>query len=118
MARRKAIAQASMERHEEPFYPMRSSDSLPTVRPGHPNKDGSKLAGVNYKRAVLDLKRGLANEEWDLSQVELNGSRPKYKDLVDSYGELFVLLGYMTLFASAFPLGPAVALLNSIFDSR
>ena len=107
-----------MERHEEPVSPTKSSDNL-TSMSGYVKRGNTRLGlSLSFKRPVLDLKRGLTNEEWDLQQVELNGIREKYKDLVDSYGELFVLLGYITLFASAFPLGPAIALVNSIFDSR
>jgi hypothetical protein len=73
---------------------------------------------ISFKRPVLELKKGISDKQWELQQVELNAIRNDFKDLVDSYGEIFVLLSFITLFASAFPLGPLIALVNSIFDSR
>lgn len=73
---------------------------------------------LSFKRPVLELKKGISEHQWELQQVELNSLRIGFVDLVDFYGESFVLLGFITLFASAFPLGPIIALVNSIVDSR
>lgn len=77
-----------------------------------------KKPEILLSRSVMDCKRGLAQDYWELSHVELNGIRNSFKDLVDSYGETFVLLSFITLFAAAFPIGPLLALLCVIIDIR
>lgn len=71
-----------------------------------------------FRRPVLDCKSGLTNDNWELSQVELNGLMIKYNDLIDSYGDLFVLLSFITLFAAAFPFGPLVAIFTNILENK
>jgi hypothetical protein len=73
---------------------------------------------IILSRAVMDCKKGMTQDYWELSLVELNGIRNSFKDLVDSYGETFVLLSYITLFAAAFPLGPVIALVYVIIEIR
>jgi hypothetical protein len=51
----------------------------------------------------------------DLLEEEV--SKPEY-DLNADYLEIVIQYGYVTMFVVAFPLAPALALLNNIFESR
>jgi hypothetical protein len=51
-------------------------------------KNPSELDPI-YRRPVLDCKTGQnSDKNWELSQVELNGSKSEQKDLIDYYGDV------------------------------
>lgn len=53
-----------------------------------------------------------------MSQVEVEGSTPKYEGTFDDYLEMFIQFGYVTLFSSAYPLAGLCALLNNLIEVR
>jgi len=67
------------------------------------------------------LKRNMkkAGEETDnLPQWEKESKKPKFPGTFDEYSEMIIQFGYITLFASAFPVAPLMALLNNIVEIR
>lgn len=57
----------------------------------------------------------------DVDSIELNSLRLDFdpeNELINYYAEGFIDIGYIILFAAAFPLGPAVALLMNILEIR
>lgn len=109
----KAEGQVSMQRYEELKMEESNRGFMQKLIPSKP-----PVSNIKFKRPVLDCKNGLSKDYWELSHVELNATRVNFRDLIDSYGEMFVLLGFITLFAAAFPFGPALALLLNIVDTR
>jgi hypothetical protein len=67
------------------------------------------------------LKRSLkkAGEETDgLPQWERESKKPKFPGTFDEYSEMIIQFGYITLFASAFPIAPLMALMNNVVEIR
>ena len=55
-----------------------------------------------------------------MDAVELNSLKEDFtiEQLIDYYAEGFIDLGYISLFAAAFPLGPVIALISQIIEVR
>jgi len=71
------------------------------------------------KRPVLNCKKGAAEvDKWDLMRVELNGMKSRNDDFNDDYGQMLIQYGYITMFASAFPVGPIISFIANILDCR
>jgi anoctamin-8 len=79
---------------------------------------GKYIRDASYKRQVLDCNRGITKEQWNLDDIELNGQRFPFIDAVDYYSEMIIQFGFITMFAAAFPLGPALALLSNLAEIR
>ncbi|KAL4481466.1 hypothetical protein ABPG74_007555 [Tetrahymena malaccensis] len=94
--------------------------------------DISKEDMKNLSRAVISLQEG---EEVkgdkndpnptiklikyiDVDSIELNSLRQEFLDTVNFYADGFIDLGYITLFASAFPIGPFIALIMNSLEIR
>eukprot|EP00741_Cyanophora_paradoxa_P024339 tig00000053_g23503.t1 len=54
----------------------------------------------------------------DLTQIERQSNMPDYDGLFADYNEMIIQFGYVTLFASGFPLAAVLALLNNIVELR
>ncbi|EGR27499.1 transmembrane protein 16k, putative [Ichthyophthirius multifiliis] len=52
----------------------------------------------------------------DIDSVELNALRVDFTDTVSLYADSFIDIGYITLFASAFPIGPMISLLMNTLE--
>jgi hypothetical protein len=64
----------------------------------------------NLKKAGEDTK--------ELPQWERESKKPKFPGTFDEYSEMIIQFGYITLFASVFPLAPLMALINNIIEIR
>ena len=55
-----------------------------------------------------------------MDAVELNSLKEDFtiEQLIDYYAEGFIDLGYISLFAAAFPLGPVIALISQIIEVK
>jgi len=51
-------------------------------------------------------------------RVELNGMKSRNDDFNDDYGQMMIQYGYITMFASAFPIGPIISFIANILDCR
>jgi len=60
----------------------------------------------------------IEDPEATLPQWELDGKLSPYQGTFDEYSEMVIQFGYVTLFASAFPLAPFLAVLNNIVEIR
>lgn len=54
----------------------------------------------------------------DVDSIELNSLRGELFDTVNFYADGFIDLGYITLFASAFPIGPFIGLMMNSLEIR
>ena len=52
----------------------------------------------------------------DIDSVELNSLRIDFVGTVNYYADSFIDIGYITLFAAAFPIGPIIALLMNALE--
>eukprot|EP00742_Colponemidia_sp_Colp-10_P013457 GILJ01015198.1.p1 GENE.GILJ01015198.1~~GILJ01015198.1.p1 ORF type:complete len:1337 (+),score=187.94 GILJ01015198.1:75-4085(+) len=79
----------------------------------------SKLKRLKSPRLVVD--RSGANvkiERWNLDQVELTFRMESFNGLVDDYSEGLIQFGFLTMFASAFPLAPLIAFVENLVVIR
>ena len=54
----------------------------------------------------------------DVDSIELNSLRGDFLDTVNFYSDGFIDLGYITLFAAAFPVGPFICLIINSIEIR
>ncbi|CAD8128142.1 unnamed protein product [Paramecium sonneborni] len=74
------------------------------------------------KRAVLKIhekgKPPTLEMNLDADQVELNNLKLNYEGTLGYFMEGIIDLGYITLFAAAFPIGPAIAVVANVTEIR
>ncbi|CAD8209485.1 unnamed protein product [Paramecium octaurelia] len=74
------------------------------------------------KRAVLKIhekgKPPTLEMNLDADQVELNNLKLNYEGTLGYFMEGIIDLGYITLFAAAFPIGPAIAVVANVAEIR
>jgi len=68
------------------------------------------------RRASAMLADG--TEEGGLSEEAAQAMLPEYPGVIDDYAEMIIQLGYVNLFAAAFPFMAALALLNNLVEIR
>ncbi|EGR31635.1 transmembrane protein, putative [Ichthyophthirius multifiliis] len=81
-----------------------------------------------YSRTILYLQKDedqknnnpplLIVNKIDADSVELNSIRSDFFGTINQYADSFIDLGYITLFAAAFPIGPMIALLMNTLEIR
>eukprot|EP00002_Diphylleia_rotans_P015054 TRINITY_DN2915_c0_g1_i1.p1 TRINITY_DN2915_c0_g1~~TRINITY_DN2915_c0_g1_i1.p1 ORF type:complete len:880 (-),score=169.88 TRINITY_DN2915_c0_g1_i1:2382-5021(-) len=58
------------------------------------------------------------DDEIHLNEYDKQSVHPSYESTFDDYNEMIIQYGYVTLFAAAFPLAPAIALFNNLIEIR
>ncbi|KAM3134186.1 hypothetical protein pb186bvf_013704 [Paramecium bursaria] len=84
-----------------------------------------KFTFETAKRAVLCLQKNILNnnsiegkleENLDVDSVELNGLKLNFEGTLNYFMEGILDLGYITLFAAAFPIGPVIAVVANVVE--
>lgn len=81
---------------------------------------------LNLHRAIISLGDGSSEKTnaiklvktMDADSIELNSLRGEYIDTINYYADGFIDLGYVTLFAAAFPIGPLICLVMNSLEIR
>jgi len=84
---------------------------------------------LNLNRVVLSLSQDKDQPEsadssikmiktMDADSIELNSLRGEFVDTINFYSDGFIDLGYITLFASSFPIGPSICLIMNSLEIR
>jgi len=74
-----------------------------------------------YIKAQLQLRmfmKATGETKAELAQWESDQKLEEYQGTLDEYSEMVIQYGYITLFASAFPLAPLMAVINNIIEIR
>jgi len=71
----------------------------------------SKIQTYRYTKATGETKSSLSQWEADSKLADFQGT-------FDEYSEMVIQYGYITLFASAFPLAPLMAVINNAIEIR
>jgi len=74
-----------------------------------------------YIKSQIQLRmfmKATGETKADLSQWEADQKLEDYQGTLDEYSEMVIQYGYITLFASAFPLAPFMAVINNIIEIR
>lgn len=79
---------------------------LPWIKQKFAGKETSLLSKSASTREQTEIERQLKLDIYD------------QKGTFDDYNEMIIQFGYVTLFVVAFPLAPAFALLNNVFEIR
>jgi len=75
------------------------------------------IGQVKLKMLKRNMKK--EGEETDnLPQWERESKKPMFPGTFDEYSEMVIQFGYITLFASAFPVAPVMALMNNVVEIR
>eukprot|EP01118_Nematostelium_gracile_P007789 TRINITY_DN2553_c0_g1_i3.p1 TRINITY_DN2553_c0_g1~~TRINITY_DN2553_c0_g1_i3.p1 ORF type:complete len:614 (+),score=155.14 TRINITY_DN2553_c0_g1_i3:501-2342(+) len=69
------------------------------------------------KAKIYLMKRGLEGEE-KVSLWERDSKKPVFEGTFEEYSEMVIQYGYLTIFASSFPLAPLLALINNVIEIR
>ncbi|XP_047117535.1 anoctamin-8 [Schistocerca piceifrons] len=91
-----------------------SFDLFGALSPSEAKKDLSKEPQVTADDGTTTNKTGNRN----ISQAELESSLFKYDGTFADHLEMFIQLGYVVLFSSAFPMAAFCALLNNLIEIR
>ena len=54
----------------------------------------------------------------DVDSIELNSLKPEFKGTANYFMDSMIDIGYITLFAAAFPIGPMIALLANVVEIK
>jgi len=76
---------------------------------------------IPYIMSKIQLIRFIKETGEDITKIpqwERDSKLANYQGTLDEYSEMVIQFGYITLFASAFPLAPMMAVLNNIVEIR
>jgi hypothetical protein len=74
-------------------------------------KDASGRAKLSKKNKFIELE---SDKAWYI----IEDKRKDYEGALDNYTEMAIVYGYIVLFASAFPLAPAISVITTFFECR
>ena len=78
---------------------------------------GSQLLIGNFREVVWPVLWRRCRFSHRMAHFQASDRKPRYETFED-YSEMVVQLGFVTIFAVAFPLGPLLALVNNLLEVR